>query len=246
MPGPPDHTQRSSSGVGRTVLVVLILGVAGWMHSQRSTSPAPAEARTTPPPEAMPADLPGFRPDAWFFPGRGPARLRGDSRRALPGWGVTRRPTRRPSRTSGGRERPRKARWTCRPSTSAASRSPSPSSRRSSTRPGSASAHRRFRPRRTTRSRPSRGRIRSPIVAGSMRHCAHRPTFRRSWAVCSATAGRSHCRPRRNGKRRRGEQTGGSIRGEARRAGTGRTTRDQARRRSAATPAPTAPTACST
>ena len=68
MPVSPDHTQRSSSRVGLTVLVVLILGVAGWMYSQRSTSTSPAAARTTPPPEAMPADLPGFRPDAWFFP----------------------------------------------------------------------------------------------------------------------------------------------------------------------------------
>ena len=68
MPVPPDHTPRSSPGAGLTVLVVLILGVAGWMYSQRPTSTSPAGARVTPPPEAMPADLPGFRPDAWFFP----------------------------------------------------------------------------------------------------------------------------------------------------------------------------------
>ena len=68
MPAPADQSARSSSSVGRIVLVVLILGVAGWMYTQRSSSTSPVETRTTPPPEAMPADLPGFRPDAWFFP----------------------------------------------------------------------------------------------------------------------------------------------------------------------------------
>ena len=59
---------HSTSSVGRAVLAVLMLGVAGWMYAQRPTSAVPADARTTPPPGAMPADLPGFRPDAWFLP----------------------------------------------------------------------------------------------------------------------------------------------------------------------------------
>ena len=68
MPVPSDYPPQLTSSVGRAVLAVLILGVAGWMYSQRQTSTVPADARTTPPPGAMPVDLPGFRPDAWFLP----------------------------------------------------------------------------------------------------------------------------------------------------------------------------------
>ena len=56
--------------MGRTVLVVLMLGVATWMYSQRPTpsSAASAEAGATPFPEATPTALAGFRPDAWYLP----------------------------------------------------------------------------------------------------------------------------------------------------------------------------------
>ena len=53
--------------VGLALLAVLILGVAAWMYSQRPST-TPAETVTTPPPGTMPANLPGFRPDAWFLP----------------------------------------------------------------------------------------------------------------------------------------------------------------------------------
>ena len=68
MPIPGDRPQPSTSRVGRAMLAVLILGVAAWMYSQGPTSTSPAEAGTTPPPGAMPSDLPGFRPDTWFLP----------------------------------------------------------------------------------------------------------------------------------------------------------------------------------
>ena len=68
MPSRADQPERSTSGAGLAVLAVLILGVAVWMYSQRQPSTSPAEAAITPPPAAFPADLPGFRPDAWFLP----------------------------------------------------------------------------------------------------------------------------------------------------------------------------------
>ena len=65
-----DHPQESPSTRGRTVLVVLMLGVAAWMYSQRPTpsSASSAEAGATPFAEAAPTELAGFRPDTWYLP----------------------------------------------------------------------------------------------------------------------------------------------------------------------------------
>ena len=65
-----DPPQRSTSSVGLAVLIALMLGVSGWMYGQRPTSSVSSSqaGRTTVPPEALPADLVGFRPDVWFLP----------------------------------------------------------------------------------------------------------------------------------------------------------------------------------
>ncbi len=62
-----DDPRRSPASVGLGVLAVLMLGVTAWLYSQRSAV-SPAATGHTPPLEAMPTDLPGFRPDAWFLP----------------------------------------------------------------------------------------------------------------------------------------------------------------------------------
>ena len=59
--------ERTTSGPGLVVLTVLILGVAGWMYTQRPAPTSAAGTGATSPPGATPADLPGFRPDAWFL-----------------------------------------------------------------------------------------------------------------------------------------------------------------------------------
>ena len=60
--------QQPTSRAGLAVLVMLMLGVAAWMYLERPTSTGSAGARTTPPSAALPAELAGFRPDAWFLP----------------------------------------------------------------------------------------------------------------------------------------------------------------------------------
>ncbi len=65
-----DPPVRSSTTVGVTILLVLILGVAAWMFTQRPTGSAVPFGATSPP-AALPSELPGFRPDAWFLPDDG-------------------------------------------------------------------------------------------------------------------------------------------------------------------------------
>ena len=60
--------EQGTSPVGLAVLTILILGVAAWMYTQRPTSISSAATGATAPLGAMPADLPGFRPEAWFLP----------------------------------------------------------------------------------------------------------------------------------------------------------------------------------
>lgn len=57
-------TSPSTSVAGLLLLAAIIAGVAGWMATQH---PDPAAATTSAPP-ALPTELAGFRPDAWFLP----------------------------------------------------------------------------------------------------------------------------------------------------------------------------------
>ena len=59
--------ERTTSGPGLVVLTVLVLAVAGWMYTQRPAPTSTAGSGTASPSVAMPADLPGFRSDAWFL-----------------------------------------------------------------------------------------------------------------------------------------------------------------------------------
>ena len=59
---------QSTSSVGLGLLILLILGVAAWLYSHGPPAGSPDAAGGSPPPEATPAGLAGFRPDAWFLP----------------------------------------------------------------------------------------------------------------------------------------------------------------------------------
>ena len=65
---PPSHDNASPGVIGPAILAVLVIGTAVWLGLQ----PAPSEVGTatsaTPPASATPAELPGFREDAWFLP----------------------------------------------------------------------------------------------------------------------------------------------------------------------------------
>ena len=65
---PPAPADTGSPGViGPAILAVLVAGAAVWLGAQ----PAPGDGGATagpPPAPAMPAELPGFRADAWFLP----------------------------------------------------------------------------------------------------------------------------------------------------------------------------------
>jgi formylglycine-generating enzyme required for sulfatase activity len=54
-----------STGVGLTVLALLVAGVAAWLFAQR---PMVAERPSPPIPSTAPAELSGFRSSAWFLP----------------------------------------------------------------------------------------------------------------------------------------------------------------------------------
>ena len=64
----PPGTAVRPSAAGLSVLVLLVLGVGGWMFVQRPGPDAPAVTAATIPASAAPASLPGFRSDAWFLP----------------------------------------------------------------------------------------------------------------------------------------------------------------------------------
>ena len=68
MQGQRDQPESPTSIVGLTMLTVMVVGVAGWMYSERPTVAPPAQAEDTSPTEVTPAELAGFRPDAWFLP----------------------------------------------------------------------------------------------------------------------------------------------------------------------------------
>ena len=63
-----DQPERSTSIGGLVVLAALILGVAAWMSFQRPQPVASVEAGRVPQPLSSPADLSGFRSNAWFLP----------------------------------------------------------------------------------------------------------------------------------------------------------------------------------
>ena len=63
-----DQPERSTSIGGLVVLAALILGVAAWMSFQRPQPVASVEAGRVRQPLSSPADLSGFRSDAWFLP----------------------------------------------------------------------------------------------------------------------------------------------------------------------------------
>ena len=63
----PDHPGTPPSRAGLVVLAMIVLGVAVWMYSQRPST-SPAGTATAPLPASLPADLQGFRADAWFLP----------------------------------------------------------------------------------------------------------------------------------------------------------------------------------
>ena len=54
--------------IGPAILAVLVIGAAVWLGLQPTPGAAGAPAGAAPPAAATPADLPGFRPDAWFLP----------------------------------------------------------------------------------------------------------------------------------------------------------------------------------
>ena len=62
MQDPNDQPARSISIGGLTILAALVLGVAVWMAYLSPQSVPPAGSH------ASPAQLSGFRPDAWFLP----------------------------------------------------------------------------------------------------------------------------------------------------------------------------------
>jgi formylglycine-generating enzyme required for sulfatase activity len=68
MQNPEDTSSRSSSTTGLVILVVLMLGVAGWMSTQRPAVRVSATSGITPPEGTLPGALAGFRPEAWFLP----------------------------------------------------------------------------------------------------------------------------------------------------------------------------------
>ncbi|MEE2790293.1 MAG: SUMF1/EgtB/PvdO family nonheme iron enzyme, partial [Acidobacteriota bacterium] len=63
----PSESTPSSPRVGLTILIALVLGVTIWMSIHRPAE-SPLDQPFTPPPEALPTLLPGFRADAWFLP----------------------------------------------------------------------------------------------------------------------------------------------------------------------------------
>ena len=117
----PTPPETRTSAAGLTVLIVLMLGVAAWMYTQRTTAAPSADTSTSVPATARPSELTGFRPDAWFLPdddllgfveiASGSFLMGGDPR-----------PTRRLSRTSAGPAQWPGARSICRRFTSAATR----------------------------------------------------------------------------------------------------------------------------
>ena len=66
---PPAPADTGSPGViGPTILAVLVAGAAVWLGVQPAPGNGGATAAAPSPAPAMPAELPGFRADAWFLP----------------------------------------------------------------------------------------------------------------------------------------------------------------------------------
>lgn len=65
---PPPRDDPSPGVIGPAILVVLVIGAAARLGLQPAPIDAGAAAGAAPPAAATPADLPGFRPDAWFLP----------------------------------------------------------------------------------------------------------------------------------------------------------------------------------
>ncbi len=66
---PPAPADTGSPGViGPAILAVLVAGAAVWLGVQPDPGGRGATAGAPSPAPAMPADLPGFRADAWFLP----------------------------------------------------------------------------------------------------------------------------------------------------------------------------------
>ena len=66
---PPAPADTGDAGVvGPTILAVLVAGAAVWLGIQPAPGDRGATAGTASPTPAMPAELPGFRADAWFLP----------------------------------------------------------------------------------------------------------------------------------------------------------------------------------
>ena len=65
-PAPPDT--GSPGVIGPAILAVLVAGAAVWLEVQPVPGGGGATAGAPSPAPAMPSELPGFRPDAWFLP----------------------------------------------------------------------------------------------------------------------------------------------------------------------------------
>jgi len=65
---PHDPPNPSPPTAGLATLAILVLGVAIWMYTERSGLSELAPAANPVPSTAVPRDLRGFRPDAWFLP----------------------------------------------------------------------------------------------------------------------------------------------------------------------------------
>ena len=65
-PAPPDT--GSPGVIGPAILAVLVAGAAVWLGVQPVPGGGGATAGAPSPAPAMPAELPGFRADAWFLP----------------------------------------------------------------------------------------------------------------------------------------------------------------------------------
>ena len=63
----PSETPTSSTR-GLVVLSIIVLAVAAWMSYQRPQNTSETSTGAMIPATARPADLGGFRPDAWFLP----------------------------------------------------------------------------------------------------------------------------------------------------------------------------------
>ena len=66
-PSAPADT-GSPGVIGPAILAVVVAGAAVWLGVQPAPGDGGATAGAPSPAPAMPAELPGFRADAWFFP----------------------------------------------------------------------------------------------------------------------------------------------------------------------------------